>query len=275
MLLTTQAIPGVFSGTAYNANLVEIEGSVLDLGTFVISGLTVTAGTGLSVNVALGSASIGGRVTVAAPFVLAGLADNTTNHLFVLNTGMGQSNTTGTPPANSTKLGTADTAGGVVTAVHQGRDSGRQQFLQPQSLVHGGLAAGITSAGHPRSVNLNDWAAAAAEGIEVYGVLPPGAVSGMGARVIVTKTANYTLVWGTDEVVLGDATGGAFTLTLPTAVGHSGNGFTIKKKDNTANVVHVATTGGQTIDTAASPHDLTSPQVSIDLLSDGTNWLLV
>src|SRR6266704_1069806 len=138
MLLISQPIPAVFNGTQYNSNLTEVEASLLDLGTFVISGLTVTAGTGLSVNVALGIASIGGRVTVAAPFVLAGLADNTTNHLFLLNTGMGQSNTTGTPPANSTKLGTADTAGGVVTAVHQGRNSGRQQFLQPGVLVHGG-----------------------------------------------------------------------------------------------------------------------------------------
>ena len=43
-----------------------------------------------------------------------------------LNTGSGTSNTTGTAPANSVKIGTATTAGGVVTAVDTSPASGRQ-----------------------------------------------------------------------------------------------------------------------------------------------------
>src|SRR5712691_5057831 len=175
MLLSSQAIPGVFDGSAYNANLVEVEASLLDLGTYVVSGLTISAGTGLTVSVALGAASIGGRVNVPAPITITGLTDNTTNHCYLLNTGLGTSNTTGTAPANSTKLGTATTAGGVVSSVAMGRNSGRQQFRQPQALIPGGSAAGTASAGQPASINLANWALAAAEGVPVYGLLPPGA----------------------------------------------------------------------------------------------------
>src|SRR5436190_14479 len=83
----------------------------------------------------------------------------------------------GTAPANSAKLGTATTAAGVVTSVAMGRTSGRQQFQQPQNLVHGGPSAGTASAGHPRAVNLAQWNATQAEGFEVFGTLPAGATS--------------------------------------------------------------------------------------------------
>ncbi len=177
MLLQGQAIPGVFDGNQYNLNLVQIEASFLDIGGFVISGLTLSAGTGLTVAVAAGVASIGGRVNIPAPITITGLTDNTLNHCYLLNTGLGTSNTTGTAPANSTKLGTATTAGGVVSSVALGRNSGRQQFRQPQALIPGGSAAGPASAGQPASLHLAGWAAAAAEGVPVYGLLPGGALT--------------------------------------------------------------------------------------------------
>ncbi len=260
-------------GNDYNDNLFLIEQSFLGIGPYVITGLVPSIGAGLAVNISAGAAVVGAYQNLAG-FVIGSLTPSTTNHLYLLENGTGTANTTGTAPVASAKLGTCVTGVATVTSVSDGRDSGRQQFVMLQNEIHGGSAAGLPSAGQPRTLHLNSWNATDGEGFEVSGVLPPGAVSGMGARTIVTKTANYTLVWGTDEVVLANAAGGAFTLTLPTAVGHSGNGFTIKKIDNTANVVHIATTGGQTIDTVASPHDLTSPQVSIDLLSDGSNWLL-
>ena len=123
-------------------------------------------------------------------------------------------------------------------------------------------------------MNLNDWAAAAAEGIEVYGVLPPGAVSGMGAASVVTKTGNYTLLYS-DDYVLANATGGVITMTLPTAVGHSGQVFEVKRINTNANVVHVQTTSAQTIDGAAPPYDLSSPMAAAQVVSDGSAWWLV
>ena len=224
-------------------------------------------------NISLGTAVVGAYRSLAA-FVIGSLTPSTTNHLYLLENGTGTANTTGTAPAASVKLGTCITGVATVTSVNTGLSSGRQQFQQPQSLVHGGLAAGITSAGHPRSVNLNDWAAAAAEGIEVYGVLPPGAVSGMGAASVVTKTGNYTLLYS-DDYVLANATGGVITMTLPTAVGHSGQVFEVKRINTNANVVHVQTTSAQTIDGAAPPYDLSSPMAAAQVVSDGSAWWLV
>jgi len=107
----------VFSGTALNNNYTELETSLADLGSFVVSGLVPSAGVGLSVSVTAGAAFIGGDVAVGSSFTIAGLANTTTNYLFLSNTGTGSSNTTGVLPANSAYLGIAVTAGGVVTSV--------------------------------------------------------------------------------------------------------------------------------------------------------------
>jgi hypothetical protein len=173
MLLTAQTVPGVFSGTAYNNNLAIIEASMLDTGPWVISGLVPTPGVGLSVSVSAGVASIGGRVSVPAPIVIAGLVDSTTNHLYLLNSGAGTSNTTGIQPANSVKLGDCAAVAGAIVAVDITRGSGRQQFRQPQDLIHGGGGSGL--AGHPRSVDLSSWGASPGNGFEVSGLLPAGA----------------------------------------------------------------------------------------------------
>lgn len=127
-ILTAQTLGAVFSGTAYNTNLTTIEASLLDAGPFVVSGLVPSIGTGLAVNVTSGVASIGGRVT-AASFSIAGLTPSTTNHLYILNTGAGTSNTTGTAPANSCKLGTCATGVATVTSVDTSVTSGRQAKL--------------------------------------------------------------------------------------------------------------------------------------------------
>lgn len=86
---------------------------------------------------------------------------------------------------------------------------------------------------------------------------------------VASKTANYTITTS-DNIVLGDSSGGTFTLTLPTAVGNT-NLYTLKKIDSTATAVSIATTSSQTIDgitTAA----LTSQYESLQLYSDGSNW---
>jgi hypothetical protein len=105
------------SGTDYNNNWALVETSFLDAGAVTITGLVISAGTGLSVNVTAGNALIGADITVANAFTVGGLTDATTNYVYLLQNGTGTSNTTGTPPANSALLGVAVTAGGVVTSV--------------------------------------------------------------------------------------------------------------------------------------------------------------
>jgi hypothetical protein len=127
MALLTPTVGGSpFSGNAYNANLTLIENTLTDLGPWVVGGLGLSMPGGLNVGVAAGTAVIGGRVTVGS-FTIGGLADATINHLYLLQNGTGTSNTTGTQPALSAKLGRAVTAGGVVTSVDITTASGRQQ----------------------------------------------------------------------------------------------------------------------------------------------------
>ena len=89
------------------------------------------------------------------------------------------------------------------------------------------------------------------------------------------KTANYTAV-ARDEVWL-DATGGAFDLTLPTAVGAAGKPIVAHMTAASANVVTLKTTGGQTISGSASAALTLGNAVSIETArfsSDGSNWWL-
>jgi len=87
---------------------------------------------------------------------------------------------------------------------------------------------------------------------------------------VATKTANYTALQS-DDVILGDATSGAITITLPTAVGFSGKVFNVKKTDSSVNSVTIATTSSQTIDGALTA-PLISQYQSLTLVSNGTNW---
>ena len=123
-----------FDGTQHNDNLQTIEDSLFDLGPYVIDGLVPSAGTGLAVDVTAGTASIGGRVTVAA-FSITGLTPSAVNHLYLLNTGAGASNTSGTAPPGSVKLGTATTDGTGVTSVDTTPASGRQEKVDLTSVV--------------------------------------------------------------------------------------------------------------------------------------------
>lgn len=90
--------------------------------------------------------------------------------------------------------------------------------------------------------------------------------------VWVAKTTTYTLLT-TDTGILGDATGGAFTITLPTAVAATAR-YAIKKKDSSANAVTIATTGSQTID-GVTTRVLSTQYAGYEIFSDGANWFVV
>lgn len=92
-------------------------------------------------------------------------------------------------------------------------------------------------------------------------------------RTIVSKTANYSAVDG-DDTILCDASGGAFTVTLPTAVGVKGKTYRLKKTDSTFTAITIATTSAQTID-GVSTRKLNTQYESWELMSDGANWSVV
>ncbi len=99
-------------------------------------------------------------------------------------------------------------------------------------------------------------------------------VDGLTSSSVATKTANYTLT-NSDGTILADVSAGAFTLTLPTAVGITGKVFTIKYAGSTnQNRVTIDTTSSQTID-----GNLTLCMTSFGdvtrLMSNGSNWVEV
>jgi len=90
---------------------------------------------------------------------------------------------------------------------------------------------------------------------------------------LVTKTAAYTATLN-DKIILCDATAGAFTITLPTAVGNRDKRFIIKKIDSSTNTVTIDGNGAETIDGVATKI-LQYQYQSIDIISDNANWIIV
>lgn len=102
---------------------------------------------------------------------------------------------------------------------------------------------------------------------------PAGADAVGGPVAISTKVANYT-VMTTDNVLLGDASGGGFTFTLPTAAAGVSQVFWFKKIDGSANAITIAADGIELID-GANTFTILTPFAAITVVSDGTQWWII
>lgn len=91
---------------------------------------------------------------------------------------------------------------------------------------------------------------------------------------IVNKTANYTITTA-DRTITGDATGGVFTVTLPGASSCTGQIFTVKKTDSSANKVTVAAAGTDTIEGLGGSKDLTARWQYLTVQSTGSAWIIL
>lgn len=96
-----------------------------------------------------------------------------------------------------------------------------------------------------------------------------GGSGGSPALSVSTKTTTYTIT-SSDDVILADATSGAFTISLPTAVGWTKR-ITILKIDSSTNAVTVGTTSSQTI-SGQSTRILAAQFSGVTLVSDNANW---
>lgn len=75
-----------------------------------------------------------------------------------------------------------------------------------------------------------------------------------------------------DQVVLCDPSGGAFTVTLPSAGDDSGRAIQIKHNADTANRITVDPDGAETIDGEATVFLISFEM--LEIVSDGTNWVI-
>jgi hypothetical protein len=88
------------------------------------------------------------------------------------------------------------------------------------------------------------------------------------------KSATSSITTGSSMYNLCNATSGAQTQTLPTAVANGGFLFHFKKTDSSVNSVTIATTSSQTID-GATTYLLATQYKYATLISDGANWFVV
>jgi hypothetical protein len=89
------------------------------------------------------------------------------------------------------------------------------------------------------------------------------------------KTANYTITLD-DDLVPVNGTAGAFTVTLPTAVGIKGRKFKVVRIDHTlANKITINTTSSQTIGyNSKNSVKICSREELFEFESDGANWFI-
>lgn len=102
---------------------------------------------------------------------------------------------------------------------------------------------------------------------------PPGADAAGGPIAISTKSANYTVTLF-DNVLLGNAAGGAIIFTLPPAATATGRLFYIKKIDATANAVTIQANGVEVID-GSNTQFTTTQYEEFTLISNGTAWYIL
>jgi hypothetical protein len=90
---------------------------------------------------------------------------------------------------------------------------------------------------------------------------------------IVSKTGAYAAT-ASDHVVLCDASGGAFTVTLPAASGVAGIIYHVKKTDSSGSAVTIDGNAAETIDGDLTI-DLTLQYESVMIVCDGSNWHII
>ncbi len=163
-----------------------------------------------------------------------------------------QANITGLGTVTSGTLSTGSVIAGVTITL--GSDASYDTYYRNSSGVLTRLANGTTGQ------VLSATTSAAPSWISV-GVFPYKA-----------ETSTYSISAATDYTI--DCTSGSFTVTLPTAVGITGQIFVIKKSSN-GTTITLATTSSQTID--GSTTQLLSPgsKGSLTVQSNGVNWIII
>lgn len=89
---------------------------------------------------------------------------------------------------------------------------------------------------------------------------------------VTRKTISYSVNFS-DEILLCDASGGAFTISVPVVQAVQGRRLTIKKTDSSANAVSVSTLTGA-IDSGGTIVMATQNE-AVSITFDGTNWFVV
>lgn len=96
------------------------------------------------------------------------------------------------------------------------------------------------------------------------------AANGSSLIAVTTVTTTYSILTS-DGLIICNTAGGAFTVTLPNAVGILGKRYVITKGDASTNILTVATTSSQTMDGVTTIRMATQGD-DLVVISDGSNW---
>lgn len=132
-------------------------------------------------------------------------------------------------------------------------------------------AGGTTGAGVilPRGSNNSSAALIQTDGVTDCWAADSNLVNQAVRTVTTTATAGQF-----DYTVLGNATGGAFTITLPAAASNPNRILAFKKIDSSANAVTVKGNAAELID-AANTNVLSAQYAAILIHCDGTQWWII
>jgi hypothetical protein len=98
-------------------------------------------------------------------------------------------------------------------------------------------------------------------------------INGSLSLPITTKSANYT-VSASDYIILGNASSGSITFTLPTAVGIAGRIYEFVKIDSSSNTITIDGAGSETINGALTKV-LSTQWQRCRIVSNGVNWIIL
>lgn len=101
-------------------------------------------------------------------------------------------------------------------------------------------------------------------------------VNGSVSMAIISKNGDYTATVN-DNTILANTTGGAITITLPTATTIAGRIYTIKKVGNGGinNKLTISTSGGALIDGDNVGYTIYNDWTFVTLQTDGTDWFVI
>lgn len=141
-------------------------------------------------------------------------------------------------------------------------------------LIHTGDAGGygqIIRGYTSQTQNLSEWQDVSKNNLASVSAAGNFKCQGFGAKVA-SKTSTYTAA--DENVILCDASSGAFTINLPAAASFTDRQYVIKKTDSSANAITIDGNSSETID-GATTQALTVQYQSITIACNGSNWFII
>lgn len=91
---------------------------------------------------------------------------------------------------------------------------------------------------------------------------------------VISKTGAYTAAL-TDDVIEGDTSGGAFSITLPAVATATGKIFTFIRTGAGVNALTIDGNGAETIDGNATDARMDAQYDSVTIYCNGTEWFII